>query len=601
MNSNQFQNQLKDELNEEIDNLIIKDYKSQIESLKSYISNLEIEIKKLKTKIRELGKRNTVLIEYEYENISLNTEKKELKETIENLEQDVLSAIKKGKDETRDVTFKLENEVNNYKRINDTVKGKIEAAEYIIKLNSIQHNRILNLEKELDDMKKNNLKNIDKLTVEHELHYKRLKKRMLDLIRQSNQEIEKENKINIEIRSKFRAIDKDEMLEELEKQNLQIMQLIKENEAKKKQIYNLSQEKKTLFSVDKIMRKKNLKFSKLIEAFLEKHNNKDENNNNKNSNENENLKLFKTTMINKNPPQSPKLEKAYNNLLNNYNLLKEKLDYIIDKDKSFQRKYCGIILLYDTALKNLLKDEKIISKKLNINLNEFKEGDIDKYSKEEKIKIICLLIKHLLPLIKIQSNEIIKLRNLFNNIHINFKINSSSGLYSRNQNSNIIKSLVDIKQFSSDLNYSLKKEKNLKLKKNSIFNTYNNTYNNNHKNIFNLINTKEESKSIRASFFGLNIDTSAIKKKSDLKLDKNTNNNTNSNIQNYNKFAFSAFNFYKNNNKSKNNGIKLYKRGKLKDELINQNSPLQRLMIFNDINKEQKSKNKCVTENNFSS
>ena len=597
MNTNQFQNKQTQELAEEIDNFIINDYKSQIDSLKSYISDLEFQIKALKATKRELINRNTALIEYEYENMSLNTEKMELKEKIEKLEQEILSTIQKEKEEKRDVTLKLEYEVNNYRRINDTIKGKIEAAEYIIKLNTIQHNYILKLEKEIDDLKNNNIKNIETLKVQHELHYKHLKKKMIDLIKKSNKELQKENITNIEIHSKFSAMNKDEMLEQLEKQNRQIIQLIKENETKDKKILSLIQENNTFISVDKILKKKNLKFSKLIKNFLEKNEQK-EDNNSKTNNENENVHLFKATMLQKKSPQSPKLEKAYNNLLNNYNLLKEKLDYITDKEREFQKKYCGIILLYDTALKDLLQDEKIISKKININLNKFLEGDLEKYNKKEKIEIVSLLIKHLLPLIKVQSNEIMKLRNLFNNVDIKFKITSDSTLYSRNQNSNIIKSLYDIKQFASDLNYSLKKEENLKMKSKSIYKTYNNTYNNNnHNNIINLINSKEESKSIKSSFFGLNIDASAIKKKGENKRDKLTNTNN----LHKDKFAFSAFNFYRNNSKPRYMGIKLYKKGMLRDELMNKNPPLQRMMFLNDeANKEQKRKNKCVTENNFS-
>ena len=597
MNTNQFQNKQTQELAEEIDNFIINDYKSQIDSLKSYISDLEFQIKALKATKRELINRNTALIEYEYENMSLNTEKMELKEKIEKLEQEILSTIQKEKEEKRDVTLKLEYEVNNYRRINDTIKGKIEAAEYIIKLNTIQHNYILKLEKEIDDLKNNNIKNIETLKVQHELHYKHLKKKMIDLIKKSNKELQKENITNIEIHSKFSAMNKDEMLEQLEKQNRQIIQLIKENETKDKKILSLIQENNTFISIDKILKKKNLKFSKLIKNFLEKNEQK-ENNNSKTNNENENVHLFKATMLQKKSPQSPKLEKAYNNLLNNYNLLKEKLDYITDKEREFQKKYCGIILLYDTALKDLLQDEKIISKKININLNKFLEGDLEKYNKKEKIEIVYLLIKHLLPLIKIQSNEIMKLRNLFNNVDIKFKITSDSTLYSRNQNSNIIKSLYDIKQFASDLNYSLKKEENLKMKSKSIYKTYNNTYNNNnHNNIINLINSKEESKSIKSSFFGLNIDASAIKKKGENKRDKLTNTNN----LHKDKFAFSAFNFYRNNSKPRYMGIRLYKKGMLRDELMNKNPPLQRMMFLNDeANKEQKRKNKCVTENNFS-
>ena len=183
MNTNQFQNKQTQELAEEIDNFIINDYKSQIDSLKSYISDLEFQIKALKATKRELINRNTALIEYEYENMSLNTEKMELKEKIEKLEQEILSTIEKEKEEKRDVTLKLEYEVNNYRRINDTIKGKIEAAEYIIKLNTIQHNYILKLEKEIDDLKNNNIKNIETLKVQHELHYKHLKKKMIDLIK----------------------------------------------------------------------------------------------------------------------------------------------------------------------------------------------------------------------------------------------------------------------------------------------------------------------------------------------------------------------------------------------------------------------------------
>ena len=584
----------KQELNQDTDNLIIKDHKSQIASLKSYISDLESQIKGLKAKTKELSNRNIALIEYEFENVSLNTEKRELKETIEKLEEEILSVLQKEREEKRDVTLKLEYEVNNYKRINDTIKGKIDAAEYVIKLNTIQHNYILKLEKELDDLKNNNIKNIETLKVQHELHYKHLKKKMIDLIKKSSKEVQKENITNIEIHSKFSAMNKNEMLEELEKQNQQIIQLIKDNEVKDKKILSLIQEKNIFASVDKILKKRNLKFSKLIKNILEKNEQKEEDNNNKTNIENDNLNLFKATMVQKKSPQSPKLEKAYNNLLNNYNLLKEKLDYITDKEREFQKKHYGIILLYDTALKDLLQDEKIVSKKININLNKLLEGDIDTYNKKEKIEIVYLLIKHLLPLIKIQSNEIMKLRNLFNNVDIKFKINSDSTLYSRNQNSNIIRSLYDIKQFTSDLNYSLKKEENLKMKSKSIYKTYNNTYNNiNHNNIVNLINSKEESKSIKSSFLGLNIDASAIKKNRENKL-TNTNN-----IQK-DKFAFSAFNFYRNNSKSKYMGIKLYKKGMLRDELMNKNTPLQRMMFLNEANKESKTKNKCVTENNFS-
>ena len=58
MNTNQFQNKKMQELNEEFNNLIIEEYKSQIKSLKSQILDLELEIKELKARNIEL---NTVI------------------------------------------------------------------------------------------------------------------------------------------------------------------------------------------------------------------------------------------------------------------------------------------------------------------------------------------------------------------------------------------------------------------------------------------------------------------------------------------------------------------------------------------------------------
>ena len=575
---------------ESIQDKNIKDYIDEIDSLKSHISNLESQIQELKSQIRLLGDRNIALNEYEHENISLNMDVKQLKEKITDLEQNIILTLKKGKEETRDVTIQLENELSNYKRIVDAVKGKIEAAEHIIKLNQIQHNYILKLEQEIENIKIKNEEKMNELKIEHELHYKHLKNKMIDLIMKSNKDIRKENTTNIEIHSKFSAINKIEMQEELEKQNKAITKLIKENETKDKQILNLTQEKNTYYSVDKILKKQNLKFSQLIKNF----NNKKIDEENKGYNSNKNI-LFKATMINE------KQNNKYDELLNKYKIIKNKLDFSLDKERTFQKKFYGIIKLYNIALKNLLNDEQIIKKKININLDKFIEGDINTYTNEEKEQIICLLIKHLLPLIKVESTEIIKLRNLFNNIDIKIKTNSgSSTFYSRNQNTNIIKSFCNIRQFASDLNYSIKKEEKLKPKNKSIYNTYNNTYNNmNHnKNIIDLINSKEESKSIKSSIFGLNIDASAIKKKKETNFEELSNNDTN-------KFILSAFNFYKSNNKnrSKNVEIKLYKKGLLNNELMKKNLPLQRLMFFNDIYKKnsdnkKQSANKCQTENN---
>ena len=340
MNSNIFQKNKKQDLDKEINNFITKDYISKIDSLKSYIQDLESEIRALRAQVKELTSRNIALIDFEHENDSLNKEKKELKQIIEDLEQDIISTKQKEKEEARETAIQLENEINNYKRITETGKGKIEAAEHIIKLNSIQHNYILKLEQEIENMKKDKIIELEKINIGHDLQFKNLKKKMIDIIRKSNKEIQKENITNIEIRSLFTTINKNEMLDELEKQNQQILKLIKQNEIKDKQILNLTQEKEAFYSVDKILKKKNLKFSKLISNFLEKHNiNNEEDNKNGNNNikaKDDNL-LFKTTMENKNTSNFPKTQKNDIDLLNKYNSLKERYEYVTDKERLIQK------------------------------------------------------------------------------------------------------------------------------------------------------------------------------------------------------------------------------------------------------------------------
>ena len=222
----------------ERNNLLINDYLFRISDLKSYISELEITIKDLKSQIGILTNRNIALIEFEKQNLILVEENEMLKQTISELKKEILNTIKKGKDENRDISLQLENEVNYYKNLNETVKGKIEAANHIIKLNSIQHNYIVQLENEIEKIKSNNLNYINELKVQHDLHYKKIKKNMIDFIKKSNNDIRQKNISNIELYSKFSAINKNEMLDQLENQNIQILELIKEKETQDKKILN---------------------------------------------------------------------------------------------------------------------------------------------------------------------------------------------------------------------------------------------------------------------------------------------------------------------------------------------------------------------------
>ena len=598
----------------------IKQYLLEIESLKNKIKELEDTIRELKTKNAEVNRRNISLIEVEHINERLYQDKKSLKNNIADLQNEIIKTIKEKDIAYRINQTKLENEIVYYKGLRDTGLGKIEAADKIIKLNEIQHCYILKIEKELEDLKNENDIKMRQLKIEHEQNYKKLKKKMIDFIKQSEKEMEKNNASNIELYSKFSLLYKNQMLDELENQNKQILDLIKEKERQDKKIFALTEEVLIHDSVEKILKKKNFNYQKIINNFIE-HKNKESKNihknlekeNNKNSitNENEHTQkkriylsekknkendlkknydydnfengIFKTVMSRKNFLDYISLEKEYKELLKNNKLLKDQINTLRDKDRLFQKKYTGIINIYKIALDDLMKDEEVTEKKIYINLDKINEGDYDLYTKEEKMKILQLLIKHLLPLIKINNSEISKLRKTFTNFDIKMNSTLFSKFSENSRNLTSYKPYTNYRNITEDSNYLVNKEKKFM----PIFD-------NNINNKFNSIFKNDDSNSFKSSFWGVNFNNNNLIKNKD----------DNSNANKTNGFLYSASSFYKNKKpKKKVKEIKLNKRGIFGEDLQYKKSPLLRYMYIQNMKSENKRNNmkNCLTDKNFSS
>ena len=583
----------------------IKEFLIQINSLKLYINKLEGTITELKTKNAELNRRNVSLIEVEHINEKLFQEKKSLKNRIEELEKELINTLKEKNNEIRLNKNKLENEIIFYKGLRDAGLAKINAADNIIKLNETQHNYIVKIEQELEDLKNENDIKMAKLKAEHESNYKKLKKKMIDFIKNAHKKTEKKNASNIELYSKFSMIFRNEILNELENQNKQIQELIIEKEKQNKKIFALTEEIIVHNSIEELLKKKNFKYKAFINNYLANKNKekdkieKEINNNititkneiNKNSFDNDicslssvdknknNVKgnfsycksegFFKTMMKRKEYNDYISLDKEYKQSLKNYKILKDKFNTLKDREKSFQKKYFGIIQLYNIALDELVKDEKLIQEKIYINLDNINKGNYDTYTKEEKIKIIRMLIKHLLPLITIQNMEISKLRKTFTNFDI--RINSTELDISRNLNL--------FKHYNNNA-------RNITEDSNNIINS-----NKKFMPIFDInLNSKvssllDESNSIKSSFWGSN-----FKNKKD-----------NSKFNKTNGFLYSSYN--NNSLKKKSLQKNFKKRGIFLEEQKYSKSSLKRNMFIQSIKSENKRNNvnNYLTDKNFSS
>ena len=585
----------------------LNDYLSQIKSLKLYINNLETNISDLKTKNAELTKRNVNLSEI----ININEkEKKTLKDKIEDLQKELINSIKDKTDEMRLNEKNLENEIVYFKGLRDTRLAKIDAADKIIKLNEIQHNYILKIEKELDELKNENDEKMTQLKIEHENNYDKLKKKMIYFIMKSQKEMEKSNSTNIELYSKFSVIFKNQILNELENQNKQIHQLILEKEKQDKKIYALTEEIIVHDSVEKILKRKNFKYQNIINKYMknkseekekekekgkaiENIGNNSRNINNiengmhysmdkiknmkKNFNHEYNEGFFKTTMNRKEYHDYISLEKEYKQLLKDYQMLKEQYKTFKDKEKLFQKKYFGIIQLYNTALDELVKDEELTKSQIFINLDNINKGDYESYTKEEKIKIIQMLIKHILPLITLQNIEILKFRKTFSDLKIKTYSSQFIKYNSNSRNHSLFKEYNNnYKNLTEDSNIGVNKDKKFM----AIFDQ-----NIGNKNIDKINNIFDESNSFKSSFWGMNFN----------KINKEE-------ISKYNKtngFLYSAYR----KPKKKGSEIKLNKRGIFDKELQYKKNPLLRYMYIQNSNADNQRNNTkfCLTDKNLSS
>ena len=415
-------------------------YQNEIDSLKKKNSELERINRNLKMKLLELSKTRNYLIQVENNNKFLAEDQKNKNNRIKDLENEVLKITENSKEEHRLLQKDLEAEILYYKGLNKTGLSKIDAADKVIKLNETQHNYILKLEEKIDQINNENEVKMNQLQIEHERHYLKLKKQMIDFIKKSQDDMTKNNEGNLELNTKFGILYKNQMLNELENQSLQIQELLKLKERHERQIYLLKQEISTHKAVEHIIGKKKDKYLELAKKNfgenVDKAQSKKElatkvpllniNNNIFNSNcltdrNSYNHKIFRK-MSKKDYYDYKSLEKIYKELLDDYNFLKNKYNTLRDKEKIYQEKYKGIINLYNEALEELLNDEDIKNRKnIYVNLKEFNKENYENFTKEEKYYILVALINNILPLVHINEDdkELSLLKEKINSVEFN--------------------------------------------------------------------------------------------------------------------------------------------------------------------------------------
>ena len=447
----------------------------EIDSLRKKITSLEKKNNYYQNRILDLERLNKQLVEIDIKNKILNEEKVNQESRIDNLEKEILSLTNSDKAKKRQIENELESEVIFYKGLLDSGNAKIDAAENILKLNNAQNDYIIDLEKELEKLRSNSDVTICRLKIEHDIHFYNLKKKMMNYVKEIQQNMTKNNNDTLEMNSKLGMLFKNQMLNELEHQAALIKELLKIKEKYEKIIFVLNQDLKLHKRVEKIACSKNMKYVNIIKdidkkylyidtslnsddkyskgkCFSEEKNkkmkklksryklNKIENDNSEEKNEAQlsilksiiNNNQYRESNINNNNNKEHKykkyyneyisLKKLYDELLKENQNLKEKISTLKDKQKMYHNKFSGILKLYKNALEELISDEEIKNNNIQINKEIINDGNYDSFSKEQKYLIITNLIKHLLPLMdkNCDDNDIDILKNSFKSI--NYKI-----------------------------------------------------------------------------------------------------------------------------------------------------------------------------------
>ena len=228
----------------------------------------------------------------------------------------------------------------------------------------------------------------------------------------------------------------------------------------------------------------------------------------------------------------------------------------------FNDKYSSILKLYKNALDELITDEELKSRNINITKEIINSGNYESFSKEQKQIILITLIKDLLPLIdkNYDDSDIDLLRNSFQQ-SFNFKTSTTLSTKkgnnsSRNNNNNNISKL-------SKLNFRSVLDNKISICENRPFNIF------------------EKSKQLK-TIYNFNNGINSLK----------TLNNENLE----DRFKLNEFG----NNKftSRNRSLKLFKYIKNKS---NNNKPLRFIYIQNKFNLDydQTPVITCLTKNNF--
>ena len=116
------------------------------------------------------------------------------------------------------------------------------------------------------------------------------------------------------------------------------------------------------------------------------------------------------------------LEKKLMHSKKEYNLIKDKNEYVEKILKNYEKKYSGLFKFFEDCLEQFFNDEELSNnQEIFVNIDSIRKCDFSNLNKEEKYSTLIILMKYLMPLM--DSSNVLKQNqnnNSVNNVNLKF-------------------------------------------------------------------------------------------------------------------------------------------------------------------------------------
>ena len=440
----------------EKDNIIEKQY-GQIDLLKTELMN----------KLQE----NHDLKGFRKECFMLEEKMKEIEKEVQKLNKEKLEIIKK-RNETNSLFKRKIAELENliefekleHEKNNVMLEQKLSIFNHLVLENEVYSEEVKKLKKDLENLEAKKKEEFQKLKVENLIKFDRVKKKMFRTLKHTNEAANKLNKEYMDTNDRLYILQNKQLLLHLDFQKEKIKDLTKTNEELMNKIINLELEIDTHKLIEKDLLHKSKGQNEEIDTSLEKSkkgfktfyfkkkqglsNNKEQKKVTKSNSEledkNKKKYISHTPKIIKNnssinfiskPSAIEKRLLNYQKQIKQKNFENENILLINSKLKNrlhlYYNKFNGLFFFLEECIQNFFQDQSLLENKhFKLKMEDIKKFKFDELNKEEKYSLLVLLMKHLMPLITLNFNNIDNIGKEIFKTNLNIIDNQ----FSRNQN-----------------------------------------------------------------------------------------------------------------------------------------------------------------------